>query len=730
MAEKVRCGLGPEQPGAVSFDPCQGSALGDWIFAPGGSETAESRLGSGRRTLRSFSGAADRTIASSATRVEGIERELVRRVRAGAPTRRVLCALAARAIDIRSAARLGFARTRDQARERHGISARSLQELARVHRVLAQAPALDAAFQAGRLGWTALRSLARLERIEAEALWIGRATALPLRELERAVRDARRVAVAPAASSLEAAAEDETDACIPLACARRVRAKWALGRELARRVAGGRLPRWECAEVVAAEASTAAPPGPALASDLDEELDAGVSLGDLLGRHRPRLDGSEAAKAEPGACGAAEGFAGRAGADEGAPIADGRDAIEHRAPASVAAPIGSEAVGSADPSPPPPELPPGLARLLAGLEQADAFEVDRRLQQTLARERTHEARIGPLLRRVLEERLYRRAGYWDRDRYLEERLGLCPRKARALVRIERLLNRAPDLSRAYRSGALSWVQMQALAPLFEAGAGCGHASAWVDRARSVTVRRLQDDVRGALAMADLDGERFARTGGLPDGSPHTKEVEMEERKTGARRCGAAHARAKRKTRAHSEPAEEGRVRWQTRARPESPPGESREDATITFHAPAESARFFRAVLEAVRARLAAGLGTPVSEGEAFEAMLDHAIANWSERDARTRREHRILERDGWRCAVPGCTSHRNLQVHHVVFRSHGGSDEPENLVTLCAWHHQRGVHGGRVRITGRAPDRLRFELGLRDGEPPLVVYESGDRLVR
>jgi len=351
-----------------------------------------------------------------------------------------------------------------------------------------------------------------------------------------------------------------------------------------------------------------------------------------------------------------------------------------------------------------------------GLGEADAFEVDRRLQRALARERTHEARIGPLLRRVLEARLYRWQGYWDRDRYLAERLGLCPRKARALVRIERVLARAPALARAYRAGVLSWVQAQALAPLFEAGVGRRHASAWLERARSVTVRRLQDDVRGALALADLDAERFARTGGLPGGPGDTKEVEMEakERKTGARSHGAADSGAGRQTRARAEP----------------PPGGSREDATISFHAPAESARFFRAVLEDVRERLARGRGAPVSEGQAFEAMLDPAIATWSERDPQARRDHRIFERDGWRCAVPGCTSHRNLQVHHVVFRSHGGGDEPENRITLCAWHHQRGVHGGLVRITGRAPDRLRFELGLRAGEPPLMVYESGDRLVR
>jgi hypothetical protein len=45
---------------------------------------------------------------------------------------------------------------------------------------------------------------------------------------------------------------------------------------------------------------------------------------------------------------------------------------------------------------------------------------------------------------------------------------------------------------------------------------------------------------------------------------------------------------------------------------------------------------------------------------------------------------------------------------------------------LCAAHHQRGVHGGGpgpLRISGRAPAELRFEL-------PLESFASGDvRLV-
>jgi 5-methylcytosine-specific restriction endonuclease McrA len=32
----------------------------------------------------------------------------------------------------------------------------------------------------------------------------------------------------------------------------------------------------------------------------------------------------------------------------------------------------------------------------------------------------------------------------------------------------------------------------------------------------------------------------------------------------------------------------------------------------------------------------------------------------------------VLHRDSWRCQI--CGSMLNLQVHHLVFRSHGGQD--------------------------------------------------------
>jgi hypothetical protein len=147
---------------------------------------------------------------------------------------------------------------------------------------------------------------------------------------------------------------------------------------------------------------------------------------------------------------------------------------------------------------------------------------------------------------------------------------------------------------------------------------------------------------------------------------------------------------------------------------------------LAWRVPHEVAALFFAVRETVRSRLGAQGGRLASDGEVFEAMLECALLAWAVRDPRSRRPDPVVERDGYRCAVPGCSSRRNLHDHHVEFRSKGGSDAPENRVTLCAFHHQRCLHVGLLGIRGRAPDGLVFELGLRPGARPLVRYRSGD----
>jgi 5-methylcytosine-specific restriction endonuclease McrA len=46
----------------------------------------------------------------------------------------------------------------------------------------------------------------------------------------------------------------------------------------------------------------------------------------------------------------------------------------------------------------------------------------------------------------------------------------------------------------------------------------------------------------------------------------------------------------------------------------------------------------------------------------------------------------VLRRDGWRCQFCGAMS--NLEVHHKKFRSRGGDDSEDNLITLCSACHE------------------------------------------
>jgi 5-methylcytosine-specific restriction endonuclease McrA len=50
---------------------------------------------------------------------------------------------------------------------------------------------------------------------------------------------------------------------------------------------------------------------------------------------------------------------------------------------------------------------------------------------------------------------------------------------------------------------------------------------------------------------------------------------------------------------------------------------------------------------------------------------------------------KIVDRDNWRCQF--CGTRSNLQVHHIIYRSHGGADGEDNLISLCAACHE-GIH--------------------------------------
>ena len=58
----------------------------------------------------------------------------------------------------------------------------------------------------------------------------------------------------------------------------------------------------------------------------------------------------------------------------------------------------------------------------------------------------------------------------------------------------------------------------------------------------------------------------------------------------------------------------------------------------------------------------------------------------------------VRYRDGYKCQVcKGKTGDSVLHVHHIVFRSQGGTDNPNNLITLCETCH-KGIHDGTLNV--------------------------------
>ncbi len=598
---------------------------------------------------------------------EALERRCAGLARADGPLRRALSALAGRFQALRGWERIGYARAGDYARERLGLSARELSDLSRVDTALRLLPRLEAALVSGALPWTKVRLVARAAKPETEGRWIAFAKRISVRQLEGYVRAIDTGSVEGGAADLEEEDEGRRQGVV-MELRPEVQAKWQFGWRLARRVAGENLDPGGCAEWIAAEVLSALPGVP----EGEQEAPPGLTL-------QERRSARWAQRCAPT----------RSLQTLFEKAARGAEEEDQDRKAELVA------------------LPAFLQGLVADLDSLDAFELDARLRRAVALEQRLEAELGPLLRRVASEHLYRLRGYLGLERYAADRLGISARKCWALLRIERAGRRVPPLLRAYREGHISWVQAQALVAIVEMIPA--HAEAWIAFARRVSVRRLRDDVDRALILADTDPAAFAHSGGVPD-----LEAELA--------C-----------------ASDEEARLQTGANPtdreETPlPGDSAppETARAFFTASRDVARLFRATLCTVQRRLGARLGRPATLSDALDAMIEHCFEAWGLRDPKLERErkrdYRIFERDGWLCAVPGCTSYRNLHAHHKQFRSNCGDDADENLITLCAWHHQRALHQDRVvRLVGRA--RTRFELGVRRGQAPLAVYASGDVLL-
>jgi len=83
----------------------------------------------------------------------------------------------------------------------------------------------------------------------------------------------------------------------------------------------------------------------------------------------------------------------------------------------------------------------------------------------------------------------------------------------------------------------------------------------------------------------------------------------------------------------------------------------------------------------------------------------------------------ILARDGYKCQAGKCGCDDRLHVHHITFRSNGGSDAPANLITICEKHHKE-LHAGKISLSVKKHKSLKSATMMNVVRRRLIARNS------
>ncbi len=329
-----------------------------------------------------------------------------------------------------------------------------------------------------------------------------------------------------------------------------------------------------------------------------------------------------------------------------------------------------------------PSGPDASAAAFAAASPTSAAAAALRLHALVLLEQELRRMLGELLAEFRARRAWHALGFRDLRHYAEERLGISRSSAEDAAQLARELSRLPRLRAAFEANRLTPAAALRVVRVLAPGRRAVPPELeryWAEHAESTTVKRL-DDERLLLREREL----------LQAADPIAPVPDAEWNASLARAPGASAARLHH---------------WAHLAAERS--GAS---VPLTLVLPFSRGADFLGALAAASERVRTFSAEPLDPYDARWLGLLTLLTAYAATHDHHRGPSGIYARDGWRCRAPGCTSHSNLEDHHVTYRSRHGDDSPENRVTLCRYHHQRGEHGGRMRVVGRAPLDLEFTV--------------------
>ncbi|WP_242393945.1 HNH endonuclease signature motif containing protein [Anaeromyxobacter oryzisoli] len=599
--------------------------------------------------------------------------------------------------------RLGYSGIADYARERLGIAGRTAQVMVQLARALRERPRLREAVRSGEVSARKATIILRVARGDAEAVWVERARSATARALEVAVRAADRkraesangtgvaITASGASGAIDAAGgvelEEERFDRVDLLLGPETRARLDEALALAGKLLKATSPRWQRLEVICQEYLGAHPVD---ADEEAEERSAEESRAEWLDAAREALEEETACwaaldKVEPVAAPLLGAVTDGAGLDDAA--------------------LEDAALNDTDGAP--------------GWDPAERLD-DQLRQLASMRERWDEL-VGHLTMLVLNVGLWRDMGFATFGHYCAERLGMAERTVAQRAALERRLYALPTLRQALREGRVSYEQARLVARAAGASTDEDTVQALIAHAEASTCiafrRELEDEL---AARADFEARAAAQMC-APSRRTDDSAEEPAQMCAASGRTDDFGAKATQMC-APSDRTDDSGAATGTPNKPTDPfPAQMCARAWLILRVPRRVALLIDASLRAARA----AAGHWLTPEECVVLIAEHFIETWTEfvkhqERSRPARQRKVLARDRGRCQVPGC-SRPAAHVHHVCFRSHGGDDSEENGIALCAAHHLHAIHRGWIRVRGRAPDALRWELGLGPDGKALAV---------
>ncbi|MEO7095616.1 MAG: HNH endonuclease signature motif containing protein [Polyangiales bacterium] len=305
----------------------------------------------------------------------------------------------------------------------------------------------------------------------------------------------------------------------------------------------------------------------------------------------------------------------------------------------------------------------------AGRELSEWQLVDRRLRTYAAKRAALDAAESFDLVRAADMRMHVMFGFSTFLEYMERRLGYVPHTARERLRVARALGRLPMVGAELARGELTYSHVRELSRVATADT----EEVWLAAVIDKTAGEVQELVAGR-AYGDLPTDPTS-----PDLRPRTIQLELPPEAYALWRE-ARRAVAKEYDR---EVSDADVVTALARNFLSPGTGAERPAHQLAF---TQCRDCKRATMNG--AGRAIEVAPAVVERAACDARvigdLDAAHPHRATSSVTPRMREQVFARDRHHCRVPGCRSSRNLDIHHIIPKSHGGPHELWNLLLLCS----------------------------------------------